>query len=114
MREDQSPLVGGTIIHSSLWLFVSADASGSVADTVAGPLVESLGGCDVAVGKLGPKSSLPLLLVASLSAGCEGRSSKLAGGRLGPILRRLFADDNGDADRELGNPGGDICASSFP
>ena len=79
---------------------VDIDASAPVADTVRFPSVEIHGGCDVEVGKLGPKSSSPLLLVASLSGGCGGRSSKLAGGRLGPIERVFLADDAADAGRE--------------
>src|SRR5205085_12003558 len=84
IRADQSLFDGGTIIHSSLWLLL--DTSDPVS-TDACMLLSAGATVDVpAPGKLGPKSS-SLLISDSSSGPFWGLSSRLAGGRVGPIVR---------------------------
>ena len=108
-REVQSPLEGGTTIHSSLWVFVGTGLSDFPSDPeISFSLVDVVVPFwDVAVGRLGPKSSSSLLLLLLLLL-CELASpltssavGLLGGGRVGPIVRTLFADESGELDVDL-------------
>lgn len=99
-RDVQSSLEGGTIIHSSLSLFPWANAE-DPADTAEDEPVGISSFCGLSAGKPGPISSSLLLLSVSLSGGCRGRSSKLAGGSVGPIVRGFLVGEKEETDAEF-------------
>ena len=110
-REDQSPFEGGTIIHSSR--LVWGGACGPIEFEEECNSSFSARAVDVlAVGKLGPKSSSSLLLSGSVSGPVVGLSSRLAGGKVGPIVRGRFAEESGLCDRL--SVGVDECDRSSP
>jgi hypothetical protein len=75
-------------------------------DLSADPAVDS-----PAPGRLGPKSSSSLLVSESPASSLGGLSSRLAGGRVGPIVRDRFTEELGVSD--LSCDGADVSDRSL-